>query len=297
MQPPPRYAVFGQPIGHSRSPAIHALFAAQFGQTIDYQRIEAAPGTLAAALRRFRDEGGVGCNITLPLKEEAAALADERSPAVAASGAANTLELHDDARIVAHNTDGIGLVTDLRSNCGAALEGAHVLVLGAGGAAAGVLQPLIEAGCARLVIANRKAERASALAERMRPFAAASGCALHACALASVAEPSGPSGDAIGGKPFTLVVQATSAGLDAQLVAPARAWLADDALCYDMLYAPGQSTPFTCWARAQGLAAADGLGMLVEQAACAYAIWRGHRPATRPVIDAVRRMIDAAAGA
>lgn len=281
--PPDRYAVIGHPVAHSRSPQIHALFAAQTGQALRYERIEAPLDGFAPTVQAFFAAGGRGCNVTLPFKAQAAALAQQRSARAALAQAANTLWLHD-GRLQADNTDGIGLVNDLQRNLQWVLGDMRMLILGAGGAVAGVCGPLIEAGVARLCLANRTVSKAQQLAAAHAALAQAHRVALRAAALH----------DCDG--PYDLVVNAVSAGLHGELVAPPAAALHGGTRCYDMAYASGRDTPFVAWAKAQGLRASDGLGMLVEQAAESFFLWRGMRPATAPVL-AQLRSDDAAAAA
>jgi len=259
-----RYAVIGNPVAHSKSPAIHAEFARATGQDIDYGRIEAPLDGFAEAIARFRAAGGKGCNVTLPFKHEAFRIAGQLSERARLARAVNTLRFADS---FGDNTDGIGLVRDLVDNMGVALAGKSLLVLGAGGAAQGVVGALLAAGCARLVIANRTLPKAHALAARFPGVAARAY-------------------DALAGERFDVVVNATSAGLAGESPSlPARI-LDRESVAYDMVY--GRDTPFLAQARAVGARAVDGLGMLVEQAAESFFVWRGVRPATRPVLAKLR---------
>lgn len=260
-----RYAVFGNPVAHSKSPRIHALFAAQTGQDMSYDAILAPLDGFAAAVRDFVATGGRGANVTVPFKEEACRLATELTPRALAAGAVNTLSFAAGA-IRGDNTDGAGLVRDLTANLGCSLAGQRILLLGAGGAARGVILPLLEEKPAALCIANRTAAKAEELA-------AAFGV-------------TGGGFEALAGRSFDLVINATSAGLsDAALPLPADVF-APHALAYEMLY--GRETPFMAQARTAGCRVADGLGMLVEQAAEAFCVWRGVRPASGPVLAALR---------
>lgn len=267
-----RYAVIGNPVAHSLSPSIHGRFAAQLGERIDYVALLAPLDGFRACVERFFGEGGRGANVTLPFKSQAFALADAPSERAREAGAANFLARADDGRIVADNTDGAGLVADLRDNLGVAIAGTTILLIGAGGAARGVIAPLLEQSPARLIIANRGEERARELASR---FAARG--AVEACAL-----------DRIPRLEFGLVVNATSAATLGEPLA-----LADDSmlrpgvLAYDMAYGSA-ARPFLQRASERGARACDGLGMLVEQAAESYRLWRGRRPATREVIAKLR---------
>ena len=263
-----RYAVIGHPIAHSKSPSIHAAFAAQTGQDMSYEALLAPLDGFAATVAAFRAAGGRGLNITVPFKEEAWRLADRLSERARLAGAVNTFVIGGDA-IVGDNTDGAGLVRDLEW-LGCRLDGARVLLLGAGGAARGVVLPLLEAGVSRLFIANRTAERACALQTHFAGHdergALGAGSWQDAC-----------------GAPYDVVINATSASLSDEAPPLPAGLYAPGSLAYDMVYGRGL-TAYLRQARAQGAArVADGLGMLVEQAAEAFALWRGVRPDTAPV--------------
>ena len=280
---PARYAVIGQPIAHSRSPFIHAEFARQTGQHLHYEAIAAPLDGFAQAVRAFQAAGGRGMNVTVPFKLEACALADECSPRAQAAGAANTLLFREDGSIFADNTDGAGLVTDLRALLPHGLRGRRVALLGAGGAARGVLLPLLAERPAQLLIANRTMARAQALVADFAEAAAEAGVTL---ALATL---EGLSGE------WDLLLNATASALAGEaLPLPwARGLLAPGALAYDMVYA-AQDTPFLADARRHGAAiVADGLGMLVEQAAESFLLWRGVRPQTDEVRRALRASLQA----
>jgi shikimate dehydrogenase len=267
-----RYAVIGNPIAHSKSPLIHAAFAEQTGEDLVYERILGPRDDFAGEVRRFFAQGGRGLNVTVPFKEEAWALVDESSPRAETARAVNTLIPLPDGRLRGDNTDGIGLVQDLAENHRCPLAGRSILLLGAGGASRGVLRPLLEARPARLWIANRTAAKAVALAED----AAALG-PVHGCGLEQLA-----------GERFDLIINGTSAGLQAEVPPLPEAVLAPGGWCYDMMYGDAP-TAFVRWALAQGAGhALDGLGMLVEQAAEAFFLWRGVRPQTAPVIRRLR---------
>ena len=270
---PDRYAVIGHPIAHSKSPLIHGLFAQATGQDMVYEAIDggAEPGGFARALAAFRAAGGRGMNVTLPFKLQALAVADDASDDARLAGAANALSL-EGGRIVARNCDGIGLVRDIEHNLGLPLAGRRVLLLGAGGATRGALLPLARAGVAQLHVANRTADKATALARELAPH------------LSGVAIAGGGLDALVVGAAFDVVINATSASLDGAAPAePARVF-APGALGYDMVYGKGL-TPFLALAQAAGCArVADGVGMLVEQAAEAFAWWRGVRPDTREVL-------------
>ncbi|OGA06172.1 MAG: shikimate dehydrogenase [Betaproteobacteria bacterium RIFCSPLOWO2_02_64_14] len=264
-----RYAVIGNPVAHSKSPLIHAEFARQTGHDISYGALLAPLDGFRAAVLGFRDAGGSGLNVTLPFKHEAWRLADRRSERSERARAANTLTFN--AGVVAgDNTDGVGLVRDIEGNLGFGLSGKRLLVLGAGGAAWGIGLPLLAQGVARLTIANRTVSRAEELRRHLGEFANVVGCGFEDLA----------------GTQFDLVINATSAGLSDEAPAIPKAVFAPGALAYEMVY--GKATPFMAFARACGARVADGLGMLVEQAAESFFIWRGVRPETAPVIKMLR---------
>jgi shikimate dehydrogenase len=269
---PDLYAVIGNPIQHSKSPLIHAAFARETGQDMDYGRILGDPGEFAGNVRRFFAGGGRGMNVTVPFKEQAWELADERSPAAESAGAVNTLTRLDDGRLRGDNTDGTGLVRDLAVNNGFAFEGVQVLLLGAGGASRGVMRPLLETGLGSLTIANRTAAKAVDLAAAGAGMGPVTGCGL----------------DGLEGRRFDLIINATSAGLGGAVPAIPGDCLAEGGWTYDMLYGD-VPTPFCRWGSERGAARAlDGLGMLVEQAAESFRLWRGVRPSTGPVIALLR---------
>jgi shikimate dehydrogenase len=279
--PVDRYAVLGHPVAHSQSPFIHAEFARQTGQRLDYGRIDCGPDGFLAAVRAFAAGGGRGCNITVPFKFEAPALAAQVSERARLAGAANVLRF-DAAGWLADNTDGVGLVRDLVQGAGATLRGARVLLVGAGGAAAGVLGPLLAEGPAELVVANRTPERAQALVQSHAEVARDHGVALSASGLAGC------------GRHFDLVINSSASSLAGTGVPVAAEVLAPGTLAVDLMYGP-KAEPFLQWARAHGAQARDGLGMLVEQAAEAFWLWRGVRPETAPVLAALRARLAAAA--
>jgi shikimate dehydrogenase len=279
---PARYAVVGNPIAHSRSPAIHAQFAAQTDQDMVYDRLLAPLDGFVATVSAFRAEGGRGLNVTLPFKTEAFRLADSLTPRAALAGAVNTL-VFDGDRVLGDNTDGAGLVDDIEHRIRLPLAGARVLLLGAGGAARGVVQPFLAAGIEHLMIVNRTADRAHELVRDL-------GARLPA---ADAARLSAGGFDAIAGG-VHILVNATSAGLaDASPPVPAGAW-SDVRLALDMVYA-AQPTAFMRAAAEAGCPRIeDGLGMLVSQAAESFALWRGVRPATLPVYAMLREQLAAA---
>lgn len=272
-----RYAVIGNPIAHSKSPQIHAAFARQTGQALSYEALLAPLDGFAAAVAAFRAAGGRGMNVTVPFKLEAHALADRLTPRAAAAGAVNTLAFST-AGVLGDNTDGAGLVRDIAANLGIALAGRRVLLLGAGGAARGALLPLLAERPATLTIANRTGSKAVALADAFHGHQPE--VAIDAGGFAALA-----------GRRFDVVINATAASL-ADEAPPLPAGLyADGALAYDMMYGRGH-TPFLAAARADGAARlADGLGMLVEQAAESFLLWRGVRPDTAPVLAELRAQL------
>jgi shikimate dehydrogenase len=267
------YALFGFPVHHSWSPFIHGLFARQTGQDMVYRLQESTPEQFRHdVLEFFFEQGGRGANVTLPHKRIAADLVNELTPRAQRADAVNTIARHD-GELIGDNTDGVGLITDLTQNLGVRFATPRILLLGAGGAARGALGPLLELQPSTLVIANRTAERAIELADEFAQFGSVSGAAFDAI------EPLAP---------FDLVINATSASLKGEVPPiPARA-VGGETTCYDMAYGVGE-TPFTQWAIDHGAAVvAQGWGMLVEQAAEAFHFWRGVRPDTLPVLEALR---------
>ena len=266
------YAVMGNPIAHSKSPRIHTLFAGQTGEDIDYRAILVELDGFAGAVAGFVADGGRGLNITVPFKEQAWELAATRSTRAELAGAVNTLSVGEDGSLSGDNTDGAGLVRDLLQNHGAALAGKRILLLGAGGAARGVLGPLLNEQPGLLVIANRTASKAVELARLFCKLGRTEGCGL----------------DGVAGQPFDILINATAASLAGEVPAIAGDTVTKDSWCYDMMYGD-KPTAFMEWAQAQGAAhVMDGLGMLVEQAAESFYIWRGVRPDTAPVIEVLR---------
>ena len=264
---PDLYGVIGHPIAHSRSPWIHAQFARQTGQNIRYAALDIAPEELPTRLRRFFAEGGRGLNVTVPHKQTVLPLLDELSEPARVAGAVNTIIAEPHSRLRGDNTDGSGFVRDLTHNLGLTITGARVLMLGAGGAARGLMAPLLALEPARLVIANRSPDRAIELARRFAAYGAVHGCGYGELEAA----------------PFDLIVNATAAGLEQQLPPLPLAVLTTAAACYDLAYAGGE-TRFVRWAREHGVArCADGTGMLIEQAADSFLLWRGVRPDTAAV--------------
>lgn len=274
-----RYAVIGHPVAHSRSPWIHAEFARSTGQALTYGRIDAPPDAFATTVCSFFDQGGRGLNVTVPHKEAAFALAAAHGPEAQVAGAVNTLSLAADGTLRGDNTDGRGLVRDLTVNLHWPVTGQRVLLIGAGGAARGVLAPLLAEHPGVLWVVNRTAARAHALLEQA---GAPAGLVAGGFDLLS------------GAPPFDLLINATSAGLSEGAPAVPETCIGPASRCYDMLYG-ASATPFQRWARGQGVreAPAQGLGMLVEQAAESFAIWRGVRPETAAVLATLRRQLDA----
>lgn len=272
MSAPDRYAVMGDPVAHSLSPTIHAQFATQTGQHLSYDRLQVPNARFERELRGFFEGGGAGLNITVPHKLAACALMAELTPRAQAAGAVNTVYLRG-GQLAGDNTDGAGLLWDLQ-RLGAPLAGARILVLGAGGAARGALGPLLAAAPAQLVIANRSEGKARELAELFVQSAGAA--ALSGCGYGAI-----PAGA------FDLIINATSASLGGDLPPVPAACIATGSFAYDMMYA-AEPTPFMRWAAGCGAAQADGLGMLVGQAAEAFVLWRGVRPAAEPVLTALR---------
>lgn len=264
-----RYGVIGHPIGHSKSPVIHRLFAEQTGQDMSYEAFDIAPDELEARLKAFTDEGIRGVNVTVPHKENVARLVDQLTDRAHLAGAANTVIIAEDGRLEGDNTDGIGLLVDLGDNLGLELEGARILILGAGGATRGIVPALLGSGAKELCIANRTIERAHAVAEHFQNLGN-----IRACHFSE-----------LGTDSWDLIINATAAGLTGGVAPVPETIIGHDTACYDLSYAM-TSTPFIGWARRLGAKHAwQGWGMLVEQAAESFLLWRGIRPDTRPVRD------------
>lgn len=263
-----RYAVIGNPIRHSKSPQIHQAFARDAGIDLEYTSIEAPPGGFLEAVRSFRERGGLGLNVTAPFKLDAYALADRRSDRAEAAGSANTLKLGPS--VEADNFDGIGLVRDIEINLGYSIARRRLLVLGAGGAARGIVHPLLSRGPTELVVVNREPSRARDIADRMGDADVRAG-----------------GYDVIGDEGFDVVINATSASMRGELPPAGSTIFRTGGLAYDLAYGLG-ATPFLALARSAGVQRlADGVGMLVEQAAESFAWWRGIRPDTRAMIRAL----------
>ncbi|ATE58811.1 shikimate dehydrogenase [Thauera sinica] len=267
-----RYAVIGNPIAHSKSPAIHAAFARQTGQDLTYEAILGPLDGFVACVRQFMRDGGKGMNVTVPFKIQAVELADRLTERARHAQAVNTLKFEADGSILGDNTDGVGMVRDIRDVLGVPIAGRRVLLLGAGGAARGVLLPLLEEGPAGLVIANRTPEKA----EQLKALCPGRG------------EVDVARFDELGGQGFDVVINATSASLGGEGIALPAGIYGAGALAYDMVYGD-RPTPFMLQAREQGAArVSDGLGMLVGQAAESFYLWRRVRPDTAPVIAMLR---------
>lgn len=280
MTTPDLYCVIGNPVAHSRSPWIHARFAALTGQHLHYERLLAPEDGFAGALAVLAARGARGCNVTVPFKHQAAQLAHSTSARVQLAGAANTLVLQPGGRIHADNTDGLGLVADIVQGAGVALAGRDVLLVGAGGAAAGVLGPLLEQQPRRLVVCNRTHARAQELAQRHAELAALQKVELLALGQQGLEQD------------FDVIINATASSLaGADVPVPARV-LRPGSLACDMMYGPA-AEGFLSWARTHGAQPRDGLGMLVQQAAAAFALWRGVQPPAAQVLGELRAAIAA----
>lgn len=265
-----QYAVIGNPIAHSKSPQIHTLFAEQTGQDMHYDKILGE--SFESDVQAFFSAGGKGLNITVPFKEQAFDFADELTERAKTAGAVNTLILLDDGRVRGDNTDGVGLVTDLGCNHLFNFAGARILLLGAGGASKGVVRPLLEQSPLQVVIANRTATKAVDLAAQLQELGPVTGMGL----------------DELTGQQFDLIINGTAAGLSGELPAIPDDCLADGGWTYDMMYG-AEPTAFVRWGRSHNAGKAlDGLGMLVEQAAESFYQWRGVRPETSQVTEALR---------
>ncbi len=272
------YCVMGNPVAHSRSPWIHARFAQLTQQSLHYERRLAPVDGFAASLQAFIAQGGKGCNVTVPFKLDAAQAAHSHSPRVALAGAANTLVIGADGRIHADNTDGLGLVADITRNAGVAIADRDVLLIGAGGAAAGVLGPLLEQQPRSITVCNRTAAKALELVHQHAALAAAQKVELL------VQEQQGLQGD------FDLIINATAASLQGAGIPVPASVLRPGSLAYDMMYGAA-AQPFLDWAHQHGATGRDGMGMLVEQAAESFALWRGVRPPSPTVLQELRALL------
>lgn len=278
------YAVFGHPIAHSQSPRIHRWFAEQTGQNMTYEAILAPEDDFQGSAQAFFDQGGLGANVTLPFKLDALVFADQLSPRAKRAGAVNTLQKGQNHQIYGDNTDGIGLVRDLTDNLGLALSQKRVLILGAGGAARGAIEPLIQAGVKQLKIANRTPSKAQQLIKIFH-------------GLQPKTELTAGDWDSLVGSQFDLVINATSASLSGQLPPLPSGLFAPGALAYDMMYG-AYPTAFMRWADDVGASEVeDGLGMLVEQAAEAFFLWRHQRPETTSILYRLRSLLQEQASA
>lgn len=274
MSTPDRYAVIGNPIAHSKSPEIHARFADQTGQNLSYERLLSPLNGFVPTVRAFIAHGGKGMNVTVPFKLEAFDLATKLTERARLAGAVNTLSFKN-GEIVGDNTDGVGLVNDITRNHGFSITGKRILLLGAGGAARGVIQPLLAEAPSELVIANRTVSKA---VELSRLFSASSSIPISTQGFKNLQGS------------FDLVINGTSAGLTDEMPAIPASPFNSNVLAIDMVYG-AQPTRFMQFAAQQGASVRDGLGMLVEQAAESFFIWRGVRPETAPVLAALRAML------
>ncbi|RLA54370.1 MAG: shikimate dehydrogenase [Gammaproteobacteria bacterium] len=270
---PDKYAVFGNPVAHSRSPQIHAAFAAQTGEDIEYGRVLVPEDKFRETALKFIKEGGKGLNITLPCKKDAFEFANQLTPRAQRAGAVNTFIVEPGKKVLGDNTDGKGFVTDLSNNLNWSIRNKRILMLGAGGAVRGVLEPLLALRPQAIVLGNRTPATARILATE----------------FGELGEVSGGSYDSLPNKtPFDLIINGTSASLDGELPPLSAELIGDDCCCYDMMYG-AQPTVFMDWATEHGVEqVSDGLGMLVEQAAESFSLWRGKTPDTQPVIAAIR---------
>jgi shikimate dehydrogenase len=272
-----QYAVYGNPVKHSKSPQIHAAFAEQTGQQLHYRAHKVELGRFAEAASQFFSHGGKGLNITVPFKLDAFEFASQLSGRARRAGAVNTLALQDDGGVYGDNTDGVGLVRDIHDNLGWDLSGRRILVLGAGGAVRGILGPLLKQGPAHVLIANRTVAKAQSLAKQFEDLGQVAGCSYEGLASGQ----------------FDLIINGTSSSMSGDLPPLPHHILSNDGCAYDMMYS-ADPTPFMRWAAGEtAWAVSDGLGMLVEQAAESFCIWRGVRPDTKPVIELVRQSLSA----
>ena len=277
MENKDQYAVYGNPVKHSKSPQIHAAFAEQTGQQLHYRAHKVELERFAEAAGQFFSHGGKGLNITVPFKLDAFEFADQVSGRARRAGAVNTLALQEDGSVYGDNTDGVGLVRDIHDNLGWELNGRRILVLGAGGAVRGILGPLLKQGPSHVLVANRTVAKAQSLAKH----------------FASLGDVVGCSYDGLASGQFDLIINGTSASMSGDLPPLPHHILSNDGCAYDMMYG-AEPTPFMRWAAAEtAWAVSDGLGMLVEQAAESFCIWRGVRPDTKPVIEFIRQSLSA----
>ena len=266
------YAVIGNPIAQSKSPLIHGQFAEQTGQLISYGRVLTEPQYFDKVVTRFMQKNGQGLSVTMPFKQQAYAIVDHLTDRAIQAGAVNTITQEQDGKLAGDNTDGVGLLVDLSANLGWMILGKSVLVIGAGGAARGILANLLDESPANLVVANRTAEKAHRLVEQFANLGSLQACGLD--------EP---------GTDFDIVINATGAGLSGTSLSVNTAVIGHRSRCYDLSYSSGQ-TPFLQWAQSLGATElSDGLGMLVEQASCQFFKWRGQKPNTSAVIAQLRK--------
>ncbi len=271
-----RYAVMGNPIGHSLSPRIHKAFADETNQLLDYSAMLVGEGEFPLAVSRFFAEGGKGLNVTLPFKQEAWALSDELSSEAKLAGAVNTLFQNKDGKLQGHNTDGIGLIRDIKSNYNCSIKGKNILVLGAGGATRGILLPLLRERPESICIVNRTLSKAEELVEIFSKYGD-----IKACGYGELSEKKANKVD--------WIINASSASLEGELPPVPDDILSKEAVCYDLMYAQ-EETVFCQWAQRGGaIKVMNGLGMLVEQAAESFYLWRGVRPATDSVIMSLKK--------
>ena len=268
------YCVMGNPVAHSKSPQIHAAFAEQTRQKIFYQAILVDEGKFKDSIKEFQRQGGKGLNITVPFKPDAWEASDQMSRRAERAVAVNTISFNDEGKITGDNTDGIGLIRDLTINHKLSIKDKNILILGAGGAARGILDPLFDEQADRVVIANRTVNRAEKLVDIFSDRGDISTCGF----------------DELVSSNFDIVINATSASLQGDVPPLPEGLVNKNTCCYDMMYSAAD-TPFVAWAKAHGAGIAlDGLGMLVEQAAESFFIWRGVRPETESVIKLLRRV-------
>ncbi|MBG9996799.1 shikimate dehydrogenase [Pseudoalteromonas sp. NZS127_1] len=268
-----KYAVFGNPIKHSKSPAIHKQFAVSLGEQIDYRAILAPIDNFEKTVSSFFEQGGVGANVTMPFKEQAYAMADELTPLAKIVGAVNTLKKRDDGTLLGDNTDGVGFVNDLLANK-VAITNKRILIIGAGGAARGVILPLLEHNPQEIIIVNRTAQKAKELAELFTQYGPVSGFGFNDLPVSD----------------YSLIINSTSSSMNDELPALDEKHITNCEVAYDMFYSL-QNTIFMNWIAQHNINAKllDGSGMLVGQAAQAYYVWRNKMPKILPVVDALKQ--------
>ena len=264
-----RYAVIGHPIAHSKSPIIHKLFAEQTGQEIEYEALDVAPDELQDRIREFLGDGGHGLNVTVPHKQDVVALLDELTDRARLAGAVNTITQNEDGKLSGDNTDGVGLIADLQTNLGVTIKGSSILILGAGGATRGILPPLLEQKPASMIVANRTLEKAQQLVDDFSECGSMSARGF----------------DDLEDQSYDIIINATSAGLEGDMPPFPNSIISPETVCYDLSYSM-RETPFVSWAKGLGcLHVYQGWGMLVEQAAESFTLWRGVRPNTQDVLS------------